>query len=201
MLASVASLSSSSSVISFLLAQWFSCSSVRRLNGIICDSQNRLTSSTALAMFKSISVWVLPKKSLLTCTCRPHVPASCDVNPYSQHWSSYKASRSALKGLGYTKCFLPYNTRATNAYRRCAYLAYTVNVFADVDTQLYFNNRGYTVDSDKLAISEMVQWLWRSRLRDGKEIWLYLPSSRMRKLLYKWVKDVTGSVDCIDEWE
>ena len=76
-----------------------------------------------------------------------------------------------------------------------------MNVFADVDTQLYFNNRGYTVDSDKLATSEMVQWLWRSRLRDGKEIWLYLPSSRMRRLLYKWVEEVTGNVDCIKEWK
>ena len=125
----------------------------------------------------------------------------CEGSQSVKLWSSYKASRSALKGLGYTKCFLPYNTRATNAYRRCAYLAYTVNVFADVDTQLYFNNRGYTIDSDKLATSEMVQWLWRSRLRDGKEIWLYLPSSRMRRLLYKWVEEVTGNVDCIKEWK
>lgn len=125
----------------------------------------------------------------------------CGDNQTVKLWSSYKASRSALKGLGYTKRFLPYNTRATNAYRQCSYLAYTVNIFADVDTQLYFNNRGYAVDSDKLAVSEMVQWLWRSRLRCGQEIWLYLPSSRMRRLLYKWVEEVTGNVDCIKEWK
>ena len=70
-----------------------------------------------------------------------------------------------------------------------------------MNTQIYFAERGYTIDNDKLATSEMVQWLWRSRLRDGKEIWLYLPSSRMRRLLYKWVKDVTGNVECIEEWE
>lgn len=116
-------------------------------------------------------------------------------------WSTYSAHRIKLQGGGYTKRFLAYNARATNAYRECSHLAYTVNVFANVNTQIYFVERGYAVDSDKLATSEMVQWLWRSRLRDGKEIWLYLPSSRMRKLLYKWVKDVTGNVDCIKEWK
>ena len=57
------------------------------------------------------------------------------------------------------------------------------------------------MDSDKLATSEMVQWLWRSQLRDGKEIWLYMPSKRMRQLLIKWVEEVTGNTDCIALWE
>lgn len=116
-------------------------------------------------------------------------------------WSTYNDNRKSLQGNGYTRRFLAYNTRATNAYRECSHLAYAVNIFANVNTQIYFAERGYTIDNDKLATSEMVQWLWRSRLRDGKEIWLYLPSSRMRRLLYKWVKDVTGNVECIEEWE
>ena len=89
----------------------------------------------------------------------------------------------------------------TNAYRECSHLAYAVNIFANVNTQIYFAERGYTIDNDKLATSEMIQWLWRSRLRDGKEVWLYLPSSRMRRLLYKWVEEVTGNIDCIKEWK
>lgn len=122
-------------------------------------------------------------------------------DPQCRLWSCYKEGEAKLKGWGYTQRFLAYNTRATNAYRHCSHLAYIVNIFANVDTQLYFESRGYSVDSDKLATSEMVQWLWRSQLRDGKEIWLYMPSKRMRQLLIKWVEEVTGNTDCITLWE
>lgn len=125
----------------------------------------------------------------------------CPRDAKCRLWASYTSTRTKLQGGGYTKRFLPFNTRATNDYRNCSHLAYAVNVFADGNAQVYFRNRGYDVDSDKYAISEMVQWLWRSRLRDGKEIWLYLPSKRMRRLLYQWVEEVTGSADCIVPWD
>lgn len=125
----------------------------------------------------------------------------CPVEAKYRMWSCYTDGKSKLRGNGYTKRYLAFNTRATNNWRECSHLAYAVNVFADVDIQIYFENRGFTVDSERLATSVMVQWLWRSRLRDGKEIWLYLPSSRMRKLLIEWAKEVTGSTDCIALWE
>ena len=125
----------------------------------------------------------------------------CPVDAKYRMWSCYTDGKSKLRGNGYTKRYLAFNTRATNNWRECSHLAYAVNVFADVDIQIYFENRGFTVDSERLATSVMVQWLWRSRLRDGKEIWLYLPSSRMRKLLIEWAKEVTGSTDCIALWE
>lgn len=73
--------------------------------------------------------------------------------------------------------------------------------YSKQDIVSYFKSYGIQFNNDALATSTMVQWLWRSRLRCEQEIWLYLPSSRMRKLLYKWVKDVTGNVECIEEWE
>ena len=35
----------------------------------------------------------------------------------------------------------------------------------------------------------MLQFIWRSAIRDGKEIWIYIPSIRMRTLLKKWIKE------------
>lgn len=35
----------------------------------------------------------------------------------------------------------------------------------------------------------MVQFIWRSRIREGKEISLYIPSKRMRELLKEWLND------------
>lgn len=34
----------------------------------------------------------------------------------------------------------------------------------------------------------MIQWIWRSAIRNGEEISLYLPSKRMRDLLTEWIE-------------
>ncbi|MNJ69953.1 hypothetical protein D3C77_663630 [compost metagenome] len=50
----------------------------------------------------------------------------------------------------------------------------------------FFEDRGVSVNQDLLAVSDLLQWVWRSRIRKGEAIKLYIPSSRMRKLLYAW---------------
>ena len=35
----------------------------------------------------------------------------------------------------------------------------------------------------------MLQWIWRSAIRDGKPINAYIPSKRMRELLINWMND------------
>ena len=47
---------------------------------------------------------------------------------------------------------------------------------------------GIAVDGDGYALSEMLQFIWRSAIRDGKEIWVYIPSIRMRSLLKEWIE-------------
>ncbi|MEG2695893.1 MAG: hypothetical protein RR966_15745, partial [Acinetobacter sp.] len=42
---------------------------------------------------------------------------------------------------------------------------------------------------DIFALSEMVQWVWRSAIREGNPINIYVPSSRMRDLLERWLED------------
>ena len=37
------------------------------------------------------------------------------------------------------------------------------------------------------ALSEMLQWIWRSRIRQGESINIYVPSKRMRNLLLDWL--------------
>ena len=37
----------------------------------------------------------------------------------------------------------------------------------------------------------MVQWIWRSAIRDGNEVNLYIPSRRMRELLIGWIDSVS----------
>lgn len=82
--------------------------------------------------------------------------------------------------------WVPNTTRGTNNYRHCSHLIYLwdqhlnprIAEFLGVDSQRH---------RDMYAVSELIQWVYRSRVRDGQPITLYLPSSRMRKLLQRWL--------------
>lgn len=91
------------------------------------------------------------------------------------------------------KC-VSFNERATNKYKDKTILAYCVNIYMDVGAKLYYISNGVDVDEDGYALSTMVQWIWRSAIREGHDIWLYVPSKRMRNLLIKWLDDVSKMV-------
>ena len=46
-------------------------------------------------------------------------------------------------------------------------------------------------NEDIWALSELIQWLFRSAIREEKEVNLYMPSSRMRSLLKDWLDSCT----------
>lgn len=104
-------------------------------------------------------------------------------------WSTYSSARGKIKGPGYRDAFLAFTTKATNDYKQCNVLAYLVNIYNDPNIRLYLANRGAAINDNDYALSTMVQWIWRSAIRDGKPIHLYLPSRRMRTLLKKWIAD------------
>ena len=106
-------------------------------------------------------------------------------------WSTYKAHKDKLSSKnGYYRSFIPCSCRATNEYRFKNKLAYCVNIFANPFLKRYFEEHGCRVDEDKYALSEMIQWIWRSAIRDGNEIWIYIPSIRMRTLLQNWLNEL-----------
>ncbi|MEN6541099.1 hypothetical protein [Parvibaculum sp.] len=104
-------------------------------------------------------------------------------------WTSFKDQKRHLKGDGYTKGFVPCNARAMNKYRHKSALAYAVNIFMHPMLKRYFQERGVQPNEDLYALSEMLQWIWRSRIRDGLPITIYVPSERMRRLLERWLRN------------
>lgn len=102
-------------------------------------------------------------------------------------WTTVKEHKNKLRGRGYTKSFLPCNARASNSYADCHTLMYCFNRYMNPHEKSFFQDNGVTVDEDKLALSDLLQWIWRSRIRRGEPINLFLPSSRMRKLLNAWL--------------
>ena len=106
-------------------------------------------------------------------------------------WTTFKDYQHPLSGKGYTKGFLAVNARATNDYRNRTSVAYVVNRYINPIIKNFFIDHEVSVDEDGFALSEMIQFIWRSAIRDGKEITLYVPSSRMRNLLLDWLEEIS----------
>lgn len=118
-----------------------------------------------------------------------------DIPAKKRIWGSTKSGQKSLQGKGYIKSHLMFNARATNEFRDRICLAYMTNVFMNVGEKIFFQKSGAKVSDDQYALSIMIQWIWRSGIRDGKDIYLYLPSRRMREILKRWLNSVTeGSV-------
>lgn len=102
-------------------------------------------------------------------------------------WTCFSRYRSKFKKKGIITRYIPYNQRASNKYSNAHYLAYAVNVFNQPNCYNYFKARGLEMDMDRWALSVMIQWIWRSAIRNGEKIYIYLPSKRMRDLLEDWM--------------
>lgn len=84
--------------------------------------------------------------------------------------------------------FLPLNARATNEYRDRTAMAYVYNRFMNPMEKSFFNNRGISVNEDMLAQSDLIQFLFRGCIRNNEVMNCYIPSKRMRELLYDWLE-------------
>ena len=104
-------------------------------------------------------------------------------------WTSFKEAHSAIAGSRYKEEWLAFNTKATNEYKDKTNLAYLMNLYPNPMVVKASAMKGFPVKEDVFALSEMVQWIWRSAIREGNPINIYVPSSRMRSLLQRWLND------------
>ena len=94
---------------------------------------------------------------------------------------------NGLSVKSYKKAFLVMTARATNNYADRTVCAYMVNRFENPVLYNYFTRKGLSVSNELFALSELIQWLFRSAIRRNKPIKLYIPSKRMRSLLTSWL--------------
>lgn len=116
-------------------------------------------------------------------------------------WTTFAAHRETVGKKNYKKSFLACNAKATNEYKDKTVLAYLVNRYRNPFFVRLFDRYGIRTNNDMFALSEMLQWLWRSALREGKPVTLYIPSSRMRGLLTKWLDYAAGDLPEYDSVE
>lgn len=111
-------------------------------------------------------------------------------------WTTFKDFQASLSNKGYMNSFIPYNKRASNEYSDRKYLAYCVNNFPRPWETKFFREHGIEVNVDLYALSILVQWIFRSAIRRGEEVWVYIPSARMRTLLELWLNKLAEGKDC-----
>lgn len=113
----------------------------------------------------------------------------CDAKSDHIMWTVYKGRRKSKPTINrrWASCFCPCNARATNKYNTCNCLAYLINVNPDPNILAWFRKNGGSIDAEQYALSQLLQWIWRSAIREENPIFIYLPSQRMRDLLTDWL--------------
>jgi hypothetical protein len=103
-------------------------------------------------------------------------------------WTSFKVHKNKIKNNNLsTKSWIELNARATNDYMDKKFLAYPINRYLNPFFTTFFKKKDITLDQDKFALSELIQWVFRSAIRTGEDIWIYIPSQRMRELFTEWL--------------
>lgn len=113
----------------------------------------------------------------------------CQASVNDRIWTVYKPYKNIIGGSRYSKQWLACNTKATNEYQNTWAIAYLINLFATPPTIKLLAYKGLEMDQDKYALSEMVQFIWRSRIRNNQPVKIYVPSFRMRTLLRQWLNN------------
>lgn len=112
-------------------------------------------------------MWTLPKKRAIK-----QRKNSLVVSP-----QSYSAKN----------CYVYCGCRATNEFNERHTLIHALYRHPNVTVKSYLEHYGFKVDIDNFALSEMIQWVWRSRIREKKPINLCILSRRMHILFERWL--------------
>lgn len=104
-------------------------------------------------------------------------------------WTTYKSAARHISGGNYSGCWVAFNTKATNDYQHTWCVAYMLNLYPNPMIKKILSYKNVEISQDEYSLSEMIQFIWRSRIRNNQPIKLYIPSSRMRNLLIRWLDD------------
>lgn len=92
-----------------------------------------------------------------------------------------------IAGKNYKKDWLAYSIKATNLYMERHHVAFLMNVFMPPTIKKVCDSTEFQVDEDLVALSHLIQFVFRSALRKDEKIKLYIPSSRMRGLFQDYL--------------
>ena len=84
--------------------------------------------------------------------------------------------------------WIPNTTRGTNKFSHCTHLIYLY----EQNTNPVLMNWMKVNDTEfrnQYAVTEMIQLIWRTQIRNGLPVTVYMPSKRMRSILVNWLNE------------
>ena len=118
-------------------------------------------------------------------------------------FDSDSKSKTLIKPNGYYRkkvdgvekvCWLASSTKATNLYADKWCLIHCYNRYPQTPVEAYINDYGSDIgvklNPEVFALSEMLQWVWRSRIRKGENIVLAIGSARMCRIFSRWIESL-----------
>lgn len=85
-------------------------------------------------------------------------------------WTTYKDYEEYFK-YRYTlkaKNFVPCNVKATNNYSSCRVALYLIDLYLPPNINNFLKSRGIELDTRELALSNLIQFIWRGSVRNIK---------------------------------
>ena len=154
--------------------------------------QENKTKSADLLRLLSEGKNITTTHELLSLMKDSDVEYKCKAHKEDVLWTSYKDYADALTSDKLTyqsrkSNWLAWNTKATNQYADRTVLVYLLNVFPNPLFKNYLENDNFQFNEDDYALSALLQWIWRSAIRNGKKVTIYIPAPRMRQLLTDWL--------------
>ena len=82
---------------------------------------------------------------------------------------------------------IPCNARASNEYASKTVMVHAFDRHPNVAVCNYLRAMEVSFSKERFAVNELVQWLWRSAIRNGEPIHVAILSKRMRELFINWL--------------
>ena len=105
-----------------------------------------------------------------------------------RYFTCLSDNKCLIGGKNYRNNWLGYSTKAVNSYSDTHHVAFLMNVFMLPYIKQVCDSTQYKVDEDLVSLSHLIQFVFRSALRKGEPIKVYIPSSRMRGLFKDYLK-------------
>jgi hypothetical protein len=119
--------------------------------------------------------------------CRNFFRSACHANAPDCLYSGYKIDGENPIVRDYRSSFLVCNCKATNDFSNRHNLGYLPNIFENPAITKWFTKLGVDYNRDVASLSIIIQWIWRSAIRNGEAVNVFIPSSRMRRILTGWL--------------
>jgi hypothetical protein len=131
-------------------------------------------------------------KSDILITCKKVLwLASGEFGEHSAKPGDFARGTGLLHGVNWT----PNTTRGTNDYINCSVAIYLYNQYVNSALIRWLGIENKRTFEDSYALTELIQWLYRTRIRRGEHVTLYMPSERMRDLLLDFMADDDQSIN------